>query len=154
MGNEYVVEYDKSLNSAVDAVAHVHLRAFQLSCVAGLTADYHKYAFGIGGNGEGDGVILIRRSHGTGGHYKHLVGVANACLMHLRSSDYNAVRPSFNYMKIEIRILLSRGREGTVALWIGHGSVHGQIGVLDVCKEFFKVLEIACAVFLIHFIGR
>ena len=153
VGHEHIVEDGQGLHAAELAVAHVHLAALQLPGVAGLAADDHGDAWGVHGYGEGDGVVLILRLHGLGGHDDDLVRVEHAGLVGLGPPDHDAVRPPLHHVEEQVRVGLLMGGLGPVPFGIGHGSVHCQVVLLHVDHKLLEVLMVVGAVLLVHLVG-
>ena len=153
IGDKHVVENHQCLLSAEFGVAHVDAALLHLAGIAGLAAVDHVQPLGVGGAGEGHGVIPVRLAHGDGGHEDVPVAVDGAGLVAFRAADHNAVVAAFHHVDVHIRVGLLMGCLGAVALGVGHGAVHGQIVVLHVDEEFLEVLVIACAALLVDLIG-
>ena len=150
-----MVQHHQGLLAAELGVAHVDGRALlQLPGVAGLPAVDHVHALGVGGAGEGDGPVLIRLAHGDGGHEDVPVAVDGAGLVALGAADHDAVGAALHHVDVHVRVRLSAGGLGAVALGVRHGPVHGQVVVLDHGDEVLEILVVVGAVFLVDFIGR
>ena len=154
VGDEHVVQDHQGLLAAELGVAHVDGGVLlQLPGIAGLTAVDHVHALGVGGAGEGNCPVLVRLTHGDGGHEDVPVGVDGAGLVALGTADHDAVRAALHHVDVHVRVSLLAGGLGPVALGIGHGAVHGQVVVLDEGQELLEVLVVVGAVLLVDLIG-
>ena len=153
VGNEGVFKNDNDFLAAVIRVAHVHLAGFQLAGVAGLTAIDVKDAGVIGGDGEGHGIVPVFRAHGLRGHDEDLMGVEGAGLVHLGAAHHDAVLAAFHHAQEHVGILLGVGREATVALGVGHGTVHSPVLFLPFFDEFHETPVVFGAVAGIDLVG-
>ena len=151
IGDEYVVQHHQSLLTAELGVADINRGALLgLAGVAGLAAVDHVHTLGVGGAGKADRPILIRLTHGNGGHEDVPVGVDGAGLVALGAADHNAVGAALHHMNEHIGVGLIVGGLGAVTLGVGHGAVHGEVIVLHVGQELLEVFVIVGAVLLIH----
>ena len=154
VGDEHMVQHHQGLLAAELGVAHIDGGVLlQLAGVAGLTAVDHVHALGVGGAGEAHRPVLIRLTHGDGGHEDVPVGVDGAGLMALGAADHDAVSAALHHMHVHVGIGLIVGGLGAVALGVGHGAVHGEVVVLHHGQELLEVLMIVGAVLLVHLKG-
>ena len=154
VGDEHMIQNHQSLLAAELGVAHVDRGVLlHLPGVAGLTAVDHVHTLGVGGAGKADSPILIGLTHGDGGHEDVPVGVDGAGLVALCAADHDAVGTALHNMDVHIGISLLAGGLGTVALGVGHSTVHGEVIVLNVGQELLEVLVIVGAVLLVDLIG-
>src|SRR5271157_4069893 len=58
-GDEYVIEDGQDFMASILMVPHIDGRSLQLTGVAGLAAINEKEAFGVRGDGKGDGIVLL-----------------------------------------------------------------------------------------------
>ena len=153
IGNKYIVKDGQGFHAAELGVTDIEGGAFQLTGVAALAADDHEQTGGIQRNGEGNRIVLIIGTHGLGGHNDDLVGVADTGLVGLGAADYDTVGAALHNTQEHIRIYLCMGRQGTVALGVGHGAVNGQVVLGGILHELHKVLMVVGAVSLVTLIG-
>ena len=153
IGNKYVIEDGQGLYAAELGVTDVQLGAFQLTGVAALAADDHEQAGGVHRNGEGNRIVLIIGTHGLGGHYDDLVGVADTGLVGLGAANDDTVGTTLHNAQEHVGIGLGMGGQGTVTLGVGHGAVNGQVGLGGILHKLHKVLVIVGAVGLVALIG-
>ena len=153
VGDKDMIQNHQSLLSAELGVAHVDAALLHLAGVAGLAAVDHVQALGVGGAGEGHGVVPVGLAHGDGGHEDMPVGVDGAGLVAFRAADHDTVVPALHHMDVHIRVGLLVGCLGAVALGVGHGAVHRQVVVLDVDEEVLEVLVVVGAVLLVDLVG-
>ena len=152
VGDEHVVKDHQQLHPAVLGVAHVDVGVLQLPGVAALAADDHEQSLGVGGGGEGDGVVLVIGPHGLGGHHQDLVGIAHARLMGFGPPDHDAVGTPLHHVEEHVRVLLLVGGQGPVALGVGHGAVNGPVLGLGLGHKLAEVFVVAGAVLLVNFV--
>ena len=150
VGNEDVVQDNEGFLAAVFLIAQVDVRAvFQLAGIAGLSAVDHEEAVRIGGAGEAQGEILVFGLHGDGWHKDVPVGVDGAGLVGLGASYDDAVFPDFLDVHVDVGIGLLAGALGAVTLGVGHGTVHGEVVVLNHDEELLKAFVIVRTVLFV-----
>lgn len=155
IGDEDVVEDNEGFLTAEFCVPKIDVgTVFQLAGIAGLTAIDHIQAFGVGRAGKADGPILIGFLHGDGGHENVPMGVDGTCLVDFGAANDNAVRTAFHDMDEDVRVFLFMRRLGAVPFRIRHGTVYGQILILDIDEELLEVFVVMGSVFFVDFIGR
>ena len=152
--NEYVVEDNESFRAAEFGVARIHFSAFELTRIAGLTADDHENAFGVGRAGEGNSVVFVVFAHGDRRHDDNFMGVDEARLMSFCAADDDAVGAAFYDVEVQIGIFLCVGSQAAVALRVGHGAVNCKVLRLHPFHEGHEVVMIVSAVFLVDIIRR
>ena len=149
-----MVQHHQGLLAAELGIAHVDGGILlQLPGVAALTAVDHVHALGIRGAGKADRPVLVRLTHGDGGHEDVPVGVDGAGLVALGTADHDAVGTTLHNVDVHVGIGLVMGSLGAVALGVGHGAVHGEVVVLHHGQELLEVLVIVGAVLLVHLKG-
>ena len=153
IGDEYVIEDNQGFGAAEFRVARIHGSPFQFPRIAGLAADNHENAFGIGRTAEGNSVILIGFPHGDGRHDDDFVGVDEACLMGFGTAYDDTIGTAFDDVEIQIRVILGMRSLAAVAFRVGHGAIDGKVVLLYPGEEFLEVFMVMSAVFLVDFIG-
>ncbi len=123
--NEYVIEYNQSLNTTELGVTCIHRSTLKFSCIAGLTADDHCDALSICRYCEGYCVILVIRTHSDGRHYDNFLRVDDTGLVSFCTFYNDTVCSSFNDVQIQIRISLSVRSKSSVTLRVCHSAVNG-----------------------------
>ena len=152
--NEYTVENNQNLVTAVNLVADVDVVMFLgLAGIAGLTAEDQGDAVGIGRARKGNGVVLVALTHGNGRHNQNIMAVQVAGLVCLRAGNINAVRGALDNVQEQIRIRLLGRRQTAVALNVGHSAVNAPIVVLHIGPELDEILVVLGAASLVGLKG-
>src|SRR5512136_2629970 len=89
--HKHVIKNNQALLSPVKNIAYVHSRAVYLSCVTGLSAVDIYDPFGVTGQGKRNSIILVFFTHSPGWHTDDLMRIYSACLVHLVSTNHNAI---------------------------------------------------------------
>ena len=156
VGDEDLVKVDHGLVvgvglAQVDALnVALHLKE---ALILGRTAQNEGHARRVGGDGAGQGKVLILRLHVGGGDDDHFVGKENAGLVALEAADDDAVLPDLVHVDVAVPVGLLMGGNGAQTLDVRHGDGTAQVVVLHIAQEVHEALKVVGAQILVHVVG-
>ena len=153
-GHEHVVEHGEGLaaHDGVLGVAAVDV-PFQPAVFVGLAAENVDDPRRVHGDGGGHGIVLVLGPQVGGGQDQHLMGIDHPRLVGLGPPDHDAVLPPLHNVDKEVRVGLLAGLLAAVALGVGHGPGHHDVGLLDILHILLQPLMVIRAVLLVDLVG-
>ena len=152
--HENVLEHRHNFLTAETRVPDVLIGLLELAGVARLPAVNVADTFSVGRHGAAYGPILFALSHGQGRHDHDLVRVQHTGLVEFGTTYHDPVVLAFHDAQEQVRVRLILWPLASVALGIGHRTVHDQVLRLDPGPVIAEPPMIVGSVRLVALVGH